>query len=79
MISQDDWGFFVDIEDYNPNKNIYSLERYYEYKYYTRPVNLYTVYEKPNNKLKEIHKINDTIQWTIFFILMVLTIKIVFL
>ena len=77
MISEDDWGFFVDNEDYKPRKNLVPLEKFYKYKQYSRSLNLYTIYEKPINK--KVQEINDIIQRIILFILILLTIKLGFL
>ena len=76
MIPEDDWGFFVDIEDYKPRKNSILLDKFYKCNQYTRSVNLY-IYEKPINR--EIQQINDMMQWIMLFILILLTIKLVFL
>lgn len=62
----EDWGFFVDLEEYKPNpvhKNILSLGKYYHKgNQYSKFVNLPTIHEemdKNENKLSKFFKIKN--------------------
>jgi len=59
---EEDWGFYIDLEEYNPTypKQV-NLERYY-YKcnQYSRSINLYTIYEEPiKNEKNDKNYTND--------------------
>lgn len=66
----EDWGFFVDLEEYKPipiHKNILSLGKYYHKgNQHSKFVNLPTIYEEPRipeNKFSKFFKIkNNKIQ-----------------
>jgi hypothetical protein len=73
----EDWGFYIDLEEYNPiYPNPIILSQYCnKNNQHSRSINQYTIYEEPINNCI---KINFIIQQIIFIILMILTIKLVF-